>query len=116
MPLYCSSCGAANEEFATYCASCGEDLSQAREKKDKSQTTSQTSSTTTSTEEKKLLRSREDKMVTGLSAGLAKYLDMDVDLVRLIWVIAFLVTGGTAIVIYLVMALAIPLEPETIST
>ena len=115
MPLYCPSCGAANEEFSTYCASCGEDLSQAREKKDKSHSTSQAASSASSAEEKKLFRSREDKMVTGLSAGLAKYLDMDVDLVRLLWVIGFIVTGGTAIAIYLIMAMVIPLEPETIS-
>jgi len=74
MSLNCPKCGAANEESADFCVSCGDDLTKAREKKvDEKDEPAQTS-------EKKLYRSRTNKMLTGLAAGLAKYFDMDVDL------------------------------------
>ena len=106
MPEYCTKCGAANEEFAEFCVSCGDDLTKERKKKaDEKEEAAQTS-------EKKLYRSRTNKMITGLSAGMAKYFDMDVDLMRILWVIAFFVSGSTIAIVYLIMAAVIPLEPE----
>jgi len=106
MPLYCIRCGAANEESAELCASCGEDLTKERKKKvDENEEPSQTS-------EKKLYRSRTNKMITGLSAGLAKYFGMEVDLVRILWVVAAFVSGGIVAVVYLIIAAVTPLEPE----
>ncbi|HUU78879.1 MAG TPA: PspC domain-containing protein [candidate division Zixibacteria bacterium] len=116
MSLYCPNCGTANEEFAQYCASCGEDLTVTHTKKGKAETSTPQPESSTVKEEKKLLRSRTNKMITGLSAGLARYFDMDVDLVRLLWIIAFAITGGTVILVYFIMALAIPLEPEVVTT
>ena len=111
MPLYCPNCGTANEEFAEYCASCGETLEQARIKKEKSEPqTTQTESATV--KEKKLYRSRTNKMITGLSAGMADYFDMEVDLVRILWLIAFAISGGAIFLVYIILALATPLEPE----
>ena len=105
MPLYCTKCGAANEEFAEFCVSCGDDLTKERAKKaDKKDESAQTS-------EKKLLRSRTNKMITGLAAGLAKYFDMEVDLMRILWVIAFFISGSTIAIVYLIMAAVIPQEP-----
>lgn len=105
MPLYCTKCGAANKEFAEFCVSCGDDLTKERDKKvDKKDEPAQTS-------EKKLLRSRSNKMITGLAAGLAKYFDMEVDLMRILWVIAFFVSGSTIAIVYLIMAAVIPQEP-----
>jgi len=106
MPLYCTKCGAANEEFAEFCVSCGDDLTKERKKKvDEKEESSQTS-------EKKLYRSRSDKMITGLSAGMAKYFGMEVDLVRILWVVAAFVSGGIVAVVYLIIAAVTPLEPE----
>ncbi|MCE7745674.1 MAG: PspC domain-containing protein [Candidatus Heimdallarchaeota archaeon] len=51
-------------------------------------------------------------MLTGLAAGLAKYFDMDVDLMRILWVVGFFVSGTTIAIVYLIMAAVIPLEPE----
>ena len=114
MPLYCPNCGAANKEFAQYCASCGDDLSAAREKQSKKgQATEPEVNATDSTEKKVLMRSRTNKMVTGLSAGLAKHYNMEVDMVRLLWVAAFAISGGTAIIVYLILAAVTPEEPET---
>ncbi|MHA1154550.1 MAG: PspC domain-containing protein [Candidatus Heimdallarchaeota archaeon] len=113
MSVFCPKCGAANEEFAQYCASCGDDLASAREEKSKKGQSSESETFSTEPETKKvLLRSRTNRMVSGLSAGMAKYFDMEVDIVRMLWIIAFVGTGGTAIIVYLVMAMVIAEESE----
>ncbi len=116
MTIYCSRCGAANEDFAEFCASCGEPTASAREAKEKTNeqfAQQQTVSSTQSTQEKKLYRSRKNKILTGLSAGLAEHFNLDVDIVRILWVVATFLSGGIVILIYFIMALVIPLEPET---
>ncbi len=116
MPIFCPNCEAANEELAQYCASCGDDLSSAREKKTKKGQTSEPKFDSTEPKTKKVLfRSRTNRMVTGLSAGLAKHLDMEVDVVRLLWIIAFAASGGAVIIVYLIMAMVTPEEPEIIT-
>ena len=61
--------------------------------------------------EKKLYRSRNDKKLAGVCAGLAKYLNMDVTVVRLLTVLATLFIGG-GLIAYIVCALVIPEEPD----
>lgn len=61
--------------------------------------------------EKKLYRSRTDKKVCGVCGGLAKYLGMDVTIIRLIVVLLTLFVGG-GLIAYLICALVIPEEPE----
>ncbi len=59
--------------------------------------------------EKKLYRSRKDKMLCGVCGGLGKYLGLDPTIVRLIAVLIGL--SGTGVVAYLVCAVIIPEEP-----
>lgn len=61
--------------------------------------------------EKKLYRSRTDKKVCGVCGGLAKYLNMDVTIMRLIAVLLTL-AGCSGVLIYIICALVIPEEPE----
>ena len=61
--------------------------------------------------EKKLYRSRTDKKVCGVCGGLAKYLNMDVTIMRLIAVLLILFAGG-GLLAYIICALVIPEEPE----
>lgn len=63
--------------------------------------------------EKKLYRSRNDKKLAGVCAGLAKYLNMDVTVIRLIMVLLTLFVGG-GLIAYIVCALIIPEEPDYI--
>jgi phage shock protein C len=55
-------------------------------------------------DEKRLVRSRDDRMVFGVSAGLAHYLGIDPVLVRLLFVLLTL-AGGHGILIYLILAI-----------
>lgn len=59
----------------------------------------------------RLYRSRDDRMLTGVAGGLADYWSADPSLVRIIWALAALFTGGVALIVYIVMALIVPEEP-----
>lgn len=61
---------------------------------------------------KKLYRSRNDRVLTGLAGGTAKYFGIDSNLVRAILVILEFATAGFLIIGYLVVAIIVPLEPE----
>lgn len=59
---------------------------------------------------RKLYRSRTNYMIAGVCGGLADYFNMDASWVRLIFVLLFFL-GGSAILIYLLMWLIVPLAP-----
>lgn len=60
---------------------------------------------------RKLYRSRSEKVLSGVCGGIAKYLDMDVTLVRIItFLLVFL--GGLSFWIYIILWIALPLEPR----
>ncbi len=60
---------------------------------------------------KKLYKSRTNTKLDGVCAGIAKYLEIDVTLVRLVWVFASFF-GGFGILTYIICCLVIPREPE----
>jgi phage shock protein C len=63
--------------------------------------------------EKRLYRSRNDRVVAGVCAGLGHYFNLDPVLIRVIAVVLGFMSFGTVLLLYLVLALIIPLEPET---
>ncbi len=65
-----------------------------------------------STMERKLYRSRSDRMISGVCGGIADYFEIDPDAGRLIAVVLTIVSFGTALVVYVVMAIVVPEEPE----
>jgi phage shock protein C len=64
-----------------------------------------------SNEIKRLYRSRDERMLGGVSGGLAAYLNTDPTLIRLLFVL-FALLGGPGIIAYLIMWIVVPLEPE----
>jgi phage shock protein C len=60
--------------------------------------------------EKRFVKSRSDRMVFGVSAGLARYFGIDPVIIRLIFVLLTLF-GGHGILIYLILAIIMPDEP-----
>jgi phage shock protein C len=61
---------------------------------------------------KKLYRSRNNKTLAGVCGGLADYFEIDVTLVRLIWVAFFFLSAGfPTLMAYVIAALIIPQEP-----
>ena len=59
--------------------------------------------------EKKLRRSRSDKMIAGVCGGLGKYLEIDSTVVRLAFVL-LLIFAGTGVLAYLIAWLVMPYE------
>jgi len=62
--------------------------------------------------EKRLYRSRKNKMLFGVCGGLGEYFNVDPTLVRILFIILLLGSVGTAILLYLLLAIVIPEEPE----
>ena len=56
----------------------------------------------------RLYRSRRDRMLAGVAGGLAEMWGADPSLVRIIWAVLVLLTGGLALVVYIVMAIVVP--------
>jgi phage shock protein C len=64
---------------------------------------------------KVLLRSRKDRMVAGVCAGIADYFGWDVTLVRVIVAVVSVLTGGTGVLAYLAAWAIVPAEGEKAS-
>ena len=59
---------------------------------------------------RRLYRSRNDKMLGGVSAGLAAYFAIDPVLVRLLWVVGAVFTGGLLALAYILLWIIVPQE------
>lgn len=64
-------------------------------------------------ENKRLMRSKRDRMFLGVAGGLGAYLNIDPVLVRLFFVLMGFATQGQALLVYLILALLMPEAPET---
>jgi phage shock protein C len=60
----------------------------------------------------RLYRSRHDRMLAGVAGGLAETWDVDPSLVRIVWALLVIFTGGLALLVYIVMAIVVPEEGE----
>jgi phage shock protein C len=61
---------------------------------------------------KVLVRSRDNRIIAGVCAGFADYLNMDVNLVRVVVALLTLFTVGTGILAYLIAWAVIPEEGQ----
>jgi phage shock protein C len=71
--MYCNYCGKVIQDDAHHCAYCGKRVGGVEGRR-------------------RLIRSRTDRKIAGVCAGVAEYFDLDVTLVRLVWLIAGVVT------------------------
>ena len=61
----------------------------------------------------RLYRSRDDRMIAGVAGGVAENLDADPSIIRIVWARArSFLTGGIALLVYIVMAIVVPVRPE----
>lgn len=59
-----------------------------------------------------LMKSANDRILSGVCAGIAETYNLDVGLVRFLTVLLFVLTGGTVLLIYIVLALVLPTRTE----
>jgi len=90
--MFCPQCGKEYTEKVNFCCQCGMALS-------------------VPLVQKKLTRSRSDCKIAGVCGGLAKYLDMDPTLVRLVWVMLAIFVGW-GVIGYFIAWIVLPEDPE----
>jgi phage shock protein C len=61
--------------------------------------------------EKRLYRSRDERMIWGICGGLAKYLGVDPTITR-VGAVLSLILGGWGILVYIILWFVVPLEPS----
>ncbi|MFL5689932.1 MAG: PspC domain-containing protein [Chloroflexota bacterium] len=59
----------------------------------------------------RLYRSRDDRMIAGVAGGVAEHLDADPSIIRIVWAVLIFLTGGLALLVYIVMAFVVPERP-----
>lgn len=92
--MYCNACGKTIAEDGRFCPYCGNVVG-------------------IPPTPKRLMRSRADRKIGGVCAGLAQYLDLDTSLVRILWFFITLACGFfPGVVAYVLAWIIIPEEPE----
>ena len=59
---------------------------------------------------RRLYRCRHDKILAGVASGVAEYFDLDPSLVRVLFLVSTFF-GGLGFLLYIAMAIIVPLEP-----
>ncbi|MBM3776233.1 MAG: PspC domain-containing protein, partial [Acidobacteria bacterium] len=92
--MFCTKCGTELEERHLYCFQCGAPARPELKLRARGH---------------RLVRPMSDKKIAGVCAAFARYFDVDVTLVRVIWLVALLL-AGTGLLAYIVCWIVLPKE------
>jgi phage shock protein C len=93
--MFCTQCGVELEPQDRYCCQCGK-------------TTGVGSPFPPRQPARRLTLSTRDKKIAGVCAGFAQYFDVDVTLMRIIWLVLVFVPPGIGLIGYLLAWLVMP--------
>lgn len=62
--------------------------------------------------EKRLFRNEHDKVLAGVSSGIAEYMEVDVTIIRLLFVLSTIFLVGTGVLVYIVMWIIVPVNND----
>ncbi|MDP9468791.1 MAG: PspC domain-containing protein [Chloroflexota bacterium] len=57
---------------------------------------------------RRLYKSPTERVMSGVAGGVAEYLDTDPSIVRVVWALLAIITGGVFLVLYIVMWIVVP--------
>jgi len=89
--MYCNYCGKVIQDDANVCAYCGTRVGAVLARK-------------------RLIRPRVGRKIAGVCAGIAEYFDLDVTLVRVLWLVTSFMTG-VGLLAYPIAWIVMPEEP-----
>jgi len=97
--MYCSSCGNEISDTARYCQQCG------------TPTVKTASTPAVARPRRPLSRPRDDRKIAGVCAGIARYLGMDVTLVRILMLVFAIWPPCVGAIFYIVCWIVMPQDP-----
>jgi phage shock protein C len=97
--MFCTQCGVELEPQDRYCCQCGKG-------------TGGGSPWPARVSQRRLTLDSRNKKIAGVCAGFARYLDLDVTLVRIVWMILVLVPPGLGLICYVLAWLIMPAEED----
>lgn len=97
--MYCTSCGIEVADSFRFCPQCG------------TSTGKETFVSNTGKPLKALSRPRDDKKIAGVCSGIARYLGIDVTLVRILFVVLAIWPPAVTLIAYIVCWIVMPQDP-----
>jgi phage shock protein C len=105
--MFCTQCGTNLDDQARYCTACGKSTAMAPPE---AMAMGAAGWAATTMAPRKLRRIRAKKKIAGVCAGFAEYFDMDVTLMRLIWLGLLLMPPNIGVIAYIVAIFVLPKE------
>ncbi len=93
--MYCTHCGKEVNAVDRFCAQCG----------------AAQHHSATPPAARQLVRPHAGRKVAGVALGFAQYLDLDVSLIRILWILLAFFSGGLVLFAYFIAWIVMPEEP-----